>query len=318
MANLAKNTAERFWHIKHFDIFKNLEQADADALARITTFKSFKTGEQLNTPLVYLLKEGRIRIYQTSPTNHEEPIKEDSGNNTDTQNTILAVLEPGEIFGLEASEDAHLNVTVETLTDVVVGTVTISNFQFFLKRKPHLAMPVQRTLRMQFQRVLNFLIQTLKPAHPLMYLSAQQTSLLQNKPNRLSKKTRNLMSNIAFRHPEARLALLLQKLAAAPTTDGTVWARKLSSKALSRLIGCTEDETETLLTEFKQHNLIKNHFRRIQILDTWRLKKIADARSNIRKYQMKPNPHIPNNLAETEHFTAGTSPNTTTAVQAPL
>lgn len=35
---------------------------------------------------------------------------------------------------------------------------------------------------------------------------------------------------------------------------------------------------EVLLEKFQQHRIIKKRLRRIQILDTWRLKKIANSR----------------------------------------
>ena len=58
---------ERFWCVKGIDIFRDLAKTDADALARITTFVELKHGDTLSAEGVYLLKEGRIKIYQTPP-----------------------------------------------------------------------------------------------------------------------------------------------------------------------------------------------------------------------------------------------------------
>ena len=87
-----------------------------------------KNGEPICAEGVYLLKEGRVKIYETPPEG--EPV-------------TLELLEPGEIFGAVQWEDdkTHPNVTAETLTEVVVGIINVKHFQYFLKRKPHLAMP---------------------------------------------------------------------------------------------------------------------------------------------------------------------------------
>ncbi len=327
MSNLSKTATESFWYIKHFNVFRNLEQADADALARITTFKRFETAEQLHTARVYLLKEGRVKIYHPAPTNSDEAVQRAPENNTEAKSTTVAVLESGEIFGINAFEndEVHPKAIIETLTDVVVGTVNISNFRFFLKRKPHLAMPGSKPLRTYIRRVFRRLIRypkalsrTAKQHPKALSRTARQLPSLQQKPNSVSKKKRNLISDIAFRSPESRVALLLQHLAKPPTSHGIVFADKLSPKALSRLIGCTVDKTEALLEEFKQHNVIKTQFRKIQLLDIWRLKKIADARCSIGKRDTTSESHPGNNPFETGLFTEFPSGTTTSAGQTQL
>lgn len=276
---------ERFWCFKQINIFRDLAEPDANALAQLTTFKRLKIGESLCAEAIYLLKEGRIKIYETPPDAEENVTRE--------------VLEPGEIFGAVAwDENATLpNVTAETLTESVIGIVTVQNFLFFLKRKPHLAMPIEKTFSMfistifspQSNSVRNFL-------HPLK--AAQKTSAMQSTSrgfqtikvgNEKRNRLKNPFGNIAFRCPASRLALLIQNLAELPRRDGTTVGRsaqvsyiakstpKLSIKTLARLIGCSEEKTESLLNQLKQHKVLKRQYRRIQILDPWQLKKIANA-----------------------------------------
>ena len=251
---------ERFWCVKGIDIFQDLAEADADALARITTFAELKYGDTLSNEGVYLLKEGRIKIYQTPP---------------EGETITLDVLEPGEFFGAVKWEDndAHPNVTTETLTEVVVGIVTVQNFQYFLKRKPHLVLPPRRTIGSLIKRYLPW--RAAEPANYSLVTSRQ-------KPRR---RLTNPFLNIAFRSPASRLALLLQNYADAPEHRGTAMGRssqcvlrKLSTKRLAQLIGCSVEKMEALLNQFKQHQILKKRFRRIQILDPWQLKKIANAR----------------------------------------
>ena len=252
---------QRFWCVKQVDIFQDLAEADADALARITTFIELKHGDTLSAEGVYLLKEGRIKIYQTPP---------------EGESVTLDVLEPGEFFGAVRWEDndARPNFTAETLTEVsVVGIVTVQNFQYFLKRKPHLALPSQRTLGSLVKRYLP-------------WCSAESENF--NIVTAVQKSRRGMTNpflNIAFRSPASRLALLLQNCADAQGRGGTTIGQaskrvphKLSTRRLAQLIGSSVEKMEVLLNQFKQHQIIKKRFRRIQILDLWHLKKIANAR----------------------------------------
>jgi len=252
---------ERFWCVKGIDIFRDLvSEADADALARITTFVQLEHGDTLSDEGVYLLKEGRIKIYQTPPEGDA---------------ITLDVLEPGEFFGAVGGEndEVHPNVTAETLTEAVVGVVPVKNFQYFLKRKPHLVMPPQRTLGSLIKRHLRW--RSEKSGYFNIITSYQ-------KPRR---GMTNPFLNIAFRSPASRLALLLQNCADAPEHRRTAMGRssqcvlrKLSTKRLAQLIGSSVEKMETLLNQFKQHQIIEKRFRQIRILDPWQLKKIANAR----------------------------------------
>ena len=251
---------ERFWCVKQIDIFSDLAEDDAHALDRITTFKQLKHEDAISTEGVYLLKEGRVKIYETPP---------------EGEAITLDVLEPGEIFGAiqwEESE-AHRNVTAEVLTEATVGVVSAKNFQFFLKRKPHLALLSRKTFGSFVKRYLH---RGSGKSGKLNLLISRQ------KPRR---RMTNPLLNIAFRSPASRLALLLQNCADAPkqgranaTHGSQCTLRKLPTRKLARLIGSSVENMEALLNQFKQHGIIEKRYRRIQILDPWQLKKIANAR----------------------------------------
>ena len=251
---------ERFWCVKGIDIFQDLTETDADALARITTFTQLKHADTLSAKGVYLLKEGRIKIYQTPP---------------EGESVTLDVLDPGEFFGAVRWEDndAHPNVTAEVLTEAEVGVVSAKNFHYFLKRKPHLSMPPRQTFAGFIKKHLRW-----------CSTESENVNLL-TPPRKSRQRMTNPFLNIAFRCPASRLALLLQNCAEASKRGGTMTGRgsqcairKLSTKRLAQLIGSSVEKMETLLNQFKQHGIIKKRFRRIQILDPWQLKKIANAR----------------------------------------
>ena len=252
---------ERFWCVKGIDIFRDLTEADANALTRITNFVTLKHGDTLSAEGVYLLKEGRIKIYQTPP---------------EGEAITLDVLDPGEFFGAVKWEDtdATPNITAEIFTEsAVVGVVSVQNFQYFLKRKPHLSLPPQRTLRCLIDRYLRR--RSTEPANYNLVTTCQKQR----------QRLTNPFLNIAFRSPASRLALLLQNCADASEHQPTAMGhnsqcvlRKLSTKRLAHLIGSSVEKMETLLNQFKAHGILKKRFRQIQILDPWQLKKIANAR----------------------------------------
>lgn len=248
---------ERFWCVKQIDIFRDLAEDDAHALARIMTFKQLKHEDTISTEGVYLLKEGRVKIYETPP---------------EGEAITLEVLEPGEIFGAVQWEERHRNVTAEVLTEATVGVISARNFQFFLKRKPHLAMPPRKTFGDLVKRYLN-------------WSSGKSGINLVTSCRKPRPRTTNPLLNIAFRNPASRLALLLQNYADAPKQGRAKGAhgsqctlRKLPTRKLARLIGSSVENMEALLNQFKQHGIIEKRYRRIQILDPWQLKKIANAR----------------------------------------
>ena len=276
-----EGTLERFWCVKQIDIFQDLSETDVNALERITTFKQLKYSDTISTEGVYLLKEGRVKIYETPVEG--EPV-------------TLEVLEPGEIFGAVEWDDnaAHRNITAETLTEAVIGIVSAQNFQFFLKRKTHLAIPFKRPLLQRIRSAIDAIRCRLRVSDisKSKWASAKASNAIDltkiRKPSR--SRTANPFPNIAFRSPASRLALLLHNYADAPkqicTTIGRTTIgqgsqcilRKLSTKKIAQLIGCSVETTEALLNQFKAHEVLEKRYRRIQILDPWHLKKIADAR----------------------------------------
>lgn len=284
MKNLTK---ECFWCIKHINIFKDLDEQDIRTLVQITTFKNLTHGERISTEGVYLIKEGRVKIAEnTSEPESEKPKTTSKNTDPDEKQNTKEVLEQGELFGVVQNDDAVLEENVqtyaETLSDVCLGVVTIRDFSFFLKRKPHLGLPLLCLKRTKMPNVLNRVHSTFSYAsknsenwNPHSYKLATNILIKNKTPGNLQF---NRLTNIAFRCESSRFALLLHNLADTPDNSGVVLVPRLSKKRISRLIGSSTETIESLLKTFKQHNVIKKRRGRIQILNPWQLKKIADAR----------------------------------------
>lgn len=275
---------EQFWCIKQIHIFRDLSEADARALAQIVTFKNLKHEERICEEGVYLIKEGRVKISENIPDVDPKKVRDHPTNSdSDEKQKTKAVLEPGEMFGVVPEDDEFLSENqftfVETLTEVCVGIVTIRDFSFFLKRKPHLALPLQRRRQIGFSNVL----ETSNKPFFIRYKNKKQewqfgSHNILNKNAAPDCKRANPFGNIMFRCASSRFALLLHNLASVPNSRGIVSVPRMSTKRMSKLIGSSTETVETLLETFKQHNVIDKRRGKIQILNPWLLKKIAIAR----------------------------------------
>ena len=286
--------SERFWCVKHINIFRDLSETDARALEQITTFIQLNHQERICTEGVYLIKEGRVKIADNASEPELETPKNTAKNtDPDEKQQTKEVLEEGEIFGIVQYDDCRGGVSptarkmngetpllssyAETLSDVILGVVTIRDFSFFLKRKPHLGLPLLYLKRTKMPHVLR------KVHSTFSYVNRNNENWYSGASNIIKKNKTpdtlrfNRFSNIAFRCASSRFALLLHNLADTPDSKGIILVPRLSKKRISRLIGSSTDTIETLLNAFKQHNVIKKRRGRIQVLNPWYLKKIADA-----------------------------------------
>ena len=266
--------AEKYWCVKQLNIFQDLSKSDAFYLDRILSHKELKHEERICEEGVYFIKEGRIKITEEpSDSNHENRENRSNQSKSEEKAETKEVLETGEIFGVFSNEDKSLRESSEVLTyaeclsEVCIGIATIRDFSFYLKRKPHLTLPLHRP---------SLLDTFYTDRH-----KKQETQLNRHNILKINKtmdcKDYNAFGNIAFRTVSSRLALLLQNLAVVSDNKGVLITPRLSSKRISRLIGTSIETLDKLFETFKQHQVIERRWGRIQILNSWQLKKIADA-----------------------------------------
>lgn len=269
-----------YWYIKHIDMFRDLSEDDTQALEKITTYRQLKHEEQLSEEGVYIIKEGRFKISEKpkendSKKNLNRTNHSDSKENTPIEPSTIEVLEKGEIIGINTDDNENINplISIVTLTEVCVGFISIRDFMFFLKRKPHLVLDSKPKL---YRQIHNLLSKSLP-----LFFSRRSTRQAYNILKRNSVpdiKRCNALSNYTFRSETSRLAILLQYLATPPGINGIVRVSRLSTKRISKLIGCSMETTEKSLNTFKQHKIINIRWGKIHIQDLWKLKKTADSR----------------------------------------
>ncbi|MCG9128239.1 Crp/Fnr family transcriptional regulator [Candidatus Poribacteria bacterium] len=272
---------QHFWCIKHIDMYKDLSDDDSEALDKIIKYSKLKHEEQLSREGVYIIKEGRIKVSEKTKEDNiskkiiKNRINSDSQESPPDEPTTLEVLEPGEIIGINIDDDEDINplISIVTLTEVCVGFVSIRDFLFFLKRKPHLVVPskteLYRKLVTTFSRYLPLSSdrRSTKEVHNIL----KRNSMPDNRRH-------STLSDLAFRSGSSRLAFLIQNLATQPEINGIICIQRISTKTISKLIGCSVETTEKLLNSFKQYKILNLRWRKIQILNLWNLKKIADSR----------------------------------------
>ena len=271
-------TSEKYWCVKQLNIFQDLSDADVYSLDRIISDKELKHEDRICEEGVYLIKDGRIKITQELSEDSVKKSENRSINSkSEEKQETKEVLEAGEMFGV-FSDESYMNGKTESITyteclsEVCIGIATIRDFSFFLKRKPHLTLPLQR------RKFLNTVYHTLfKKRNKGQGIQLSSHNIL-NINKTADFKDFNAFSNIAFRTASSRFALLLQNLATTPDRKGILVVPRLSIKSISRLVGTSIETIEQLLKTFKQHQVIDKYRGRIRILNAWQLKKIADAR----------------------------------------
>lgn len=234
--------AQTFWHVKNCSLFQRLSESQLEQLEQRARIRKFTKGSAVYLPSdfgdgTFLLAEGRVRICSTTPEGKQ---------------TILAFVEPGEVFGeLSLIENGER----EERAEVTVNSTVI------LLPNDHL-----RTLMEQSAS-----------------LSLGVTKLIGLRRKRVERRLRSLL----FRNNRDRLSHLLIELSdqyGNPTADGIELSIKLSHHDLASIIGATRETVTTLLGEMQSEGLLKIRRQRLLILD---LRKLA-ATSNITQPTINP------------------------------
>lgn len=138
----------QIWYLKNIKFFRDLTDADFYALNRSANLKQCNRREQVtgktefgNT--VYLLRKGRVKIYQLL---------------SNGEGLTLEVVESGEIFGeFENVDDEPRDIIAETLDDSLLYVMRRRDFELFLKKKPDLTMRLANFSCTRRHRIQNHL-----------------------------------------------------------------------------------------------------------------------------------------------------------------
>jgi len=221
--------SERLWYLKRCDLFQRLSPEQLTALETRCRMRQFPRGTPIYLPAdsadsIMLLAQGRVKI----------------GSYTeDGKQTILAFIEPGELFGelslLGTEEREEYAEAVEKSTIILISNKVI---QGLLAENPAISLGVTKLFGLRRQRI----------ERRLKYL--------------------------LFRSNRERLVHLLLELAekyGLPNGNGVELRIKLSHQDLASIIGSTRETVTVVLGELQAEGLLELGRRKIRLIDIARL-----------------------------------------------
>ncbi|MEQ8790623.1 MAG: Crp/Fnr family transcriptional regulator [Pirellulaceae bacterium] len=221
--------SEKLWHLKRCNLF---EQLTTDQLRRLEVHsraRSFSRRTPIYLPAeeadsVFLLTSGRAKICHLTP---------------DGKQSILAFVEPGELFGELAILDAgQREEYAETIENSTVVMIPGDEMQQLMQQHPQVSLGITKMIGLRRRRI------------------------------------EQRLKNLLFLSNRDRLTHLLLELAeqyGRPTSDGTELTIRLSHQDLANVIGSTRETVTVVLGEMQLEGLIRMGRRKIEILQADRL-----------------------------------------------
>jgi CRP/FNR family transcriptional regulator len=132
----SSGSRDKIWYLQHSGLFEALREWDLRRLAEAATLHRYPRGQVILTgesdpELVYLVKEGRVKISTLSPEGKEQ---------------VLALLARGDLFGRLAPVDPRVPTRVEALEPSVICTIPPPVFEEIVRRVPEVGLRVIRVL----------------------------------------------------------------------------------------------------------------------------------------------------------------------------
>jgi len=217
--------SERLWYLKRCDLFQRLSPERLSALESRCRMRQFPRGTPIYLPAdsadsVMLLAQGRVKI----------------GSYTeDGKQTILAFIEPGELFGeLSLIGTAEREEYAETVDKSTIILISNEVMQGLLEENPSVSLGVTKLFGLRRQRI------------------------------------ERRLKNLLFRSNRERLVHLLLELAekyGAPSDGGVELKIKLSHQDLASIIGSTRETVTVVLGELQAEGLLELGRRKIRLID---------------------------------------------------
>lgn len=230
--------SEKHWYLKNCRLLSRLPQAELEELERHSRSGRFKAGEVIYIPLdradaVLILVSGQVKLCHVTP---------------DGKESILAFIEPGELFGemslVGANSREELAIAICPSTIVIVPGAAI---EAMMNKHAQLALGV--------------------------------TQLLGFRRMRIERRLKSLL----FRSSRDRLVQLLLELAqehGAKSAEGIEIRLKLSHQDLANIIGSTRETVTNTLGQLQAEGLVLLGRQRVTVCSLERLLATADMISN--------------------------------------
>lgn len=225
---------EKFWYLKNCTLFERLTPAEAARLEHRSQAKRFQRGGLIYVPSdadesVLLVASGRVKIYHLT---------------SDGKQVLLAIIEPGELFGELALFDEGRR---DEFAEAMAATTVL--------------------------RIPADVIRRLMEAHPDLSLGV--TKLMGLRRRKIERRLRSLL----FRSNRERLIHLLLELVdqyGRRTPEGIEIGLRLSHQELASIIGSTRETVTLVLGELKNEGSLIVRRRQIVLTQMDRLARSLD------------------------------------------
>lgn len=223
----------KVWYLSRFRLLEALTDAQKRSMDATTRMLEVQRGTQIYRPGdpsedVFLVKAGAVKI---------------SAPGRDGQETILAFLHPGDIFG-------ELAIVDEAARD-------------------HVATAHEDTVLCAIDR--NMMLRLVQLAPGLGY---QITKLMGLRLRRFSMRVEELLCKSASERV-ARALLTLAAECGVQDAGGTLIGLRLNQGDLGNLVGLARETVNIVLQDFRQRGLVELHGRRVRITDIERLRRVT-------------------------------------------
>jgi CRP/FNR family transcriptional regulator len=223
----------KIWYLRQTRLFDRLSDTQLRNIAMRSEMRKYSRGEVILGPapapdVIYFVKTGRVKVSALSADGKEQ---------------ILALLEPGDLFGALTPDESTELKQVEAFDPSIVCHLTRDLFEDVLRQAPEVAVQVVRILARRLQTA--------------------------------EREVRDL----ALRDVPGRLASLLLRLSeeyGERRERGTRLSFHLTHQDLARMIGSTRETVTTTLNRFLEDGLIAVDHRIVIVLDHERLRAVAD------------------------------------------
>lgn len=232
---IAPEHPDKVWYLRQTRLFDRLGEDDLRQLAQISEMHEYLRGQVILSPTydpdrIYLVKTGRVKISAYSPGGKEQ---------------ILALLEPGDLFGELAPTQPPDEFRIEAFSQSIVCTLQRASFENVIKKTPEVALQVIRVLARRL---------------------------------RAAEKE---IEDLALRDVPGRVASLLLRVGeeyGERDDRGIRLAFRLTHKDLAHMVGSTRETVTTIMSRFRDDGLIAVEHKTVIILDRERLSTITHRR----------------------------------------
>jgi CRP-like cAMP-binding protein len=219
----------QFWYLKSCDIFRSLGSAQLARLESRSKYRKFEAKELIYLPndhgdSALLLASGRVKMYHVT---------------TEGKQSVLAFIDPGELFGemavLDAGDREEFAEAMEPSSIILIPGAEI-------------------------QRVM--------AEQPVV--SIEMTKLIGLRRRRIERRIKSLL----YRSPRERMVCLLLELAeryGERSGEGLLLNVRLSHQEMSNVIGTTREMVTVMLGELRSQRMIDIRRRRIVLVQPARL-----------------------------------------------